>query len=392
MPKSIWLLIIGTAINVTGSSFIWPLNTIYMHNQLGKSLAFAGFILMLNQGFAIVGNLVGGNLFDKLGGYKTILTGTMIAMIASLGLTFFNSIIPYAIFLVTIGLGAGITRPAMFAMASSVWPEGGRRAFNSLYVAQNLGVALGASLGGFVAAYSFRYIFLANAITFLIFLLLVLTTFKPMESKVDSHTYTTILDQQKGIKNKAAFHGLIILSIGFFILWVAYVQWQSTIASYTQDLGMSISKYSLLWSINGFLIVLGQPIIKLVTKKVPEPKHHIFIGITIFLISFLYLPFASSFKGFAAAMIILTLGEMFVWPAVPTIADELAPKGRVGFYQGIINSVATAGRMVGPILGGFVVDLYNIHVLFYGLIILFILPYATTLIYDRKLIKKVETH
>ena len=41
MPKHIWLLVIGTVINVTGASFLWPLNTIYMHNELGKSLAFA---------------------------------------------------------------------------------------------------------------------------------------------------------------------------------------------------------------------------------------------------------------------------------------------------------------------------------------------------------------
>lgn len=50
MPKQVWILIIATSINVTGASFIWPLNTIYMHNELGESLTFAGLILMFNQG------------------------------------------------------------------------------------------------------------------------------------------------------------------------------------------------------------------------------------------------------------------------------------------------------------------------------------------------------
>lgn len=42
MPRALWLLIIGMAVNVTGSSFLWPLNTIYIHDHLGKSLSMAG--------------------------------------------------------------------------------------------------------------------------------------------------------------------------------------------------------------------------------------------------------------------------------------------------------------------------------------------------------------
>ncbi|MBO8155689.1 MAG: MFS transporter [Bacillaceae bacterium] len=391
MPKNIWLLIIGTAIHVTGASFIWPLNTIYMHNELGKSLAFAGMILMLNQGAAIVGNLTGGYLFDKFGGYKTIVSGTTIALAAALGLTVYNTILPYALFLIMIGFGAGILHPAMFAMASSVWPEGGRRAFNSIYVAQNLGVAIGASLGGFVAAYSFSYIFIANAIVYVLFFLFVLFTFKPMEKKFDANAYTSVLDQGIKIVNKSAFTGLMILSIGFFLCWIAYVQWQSTIASYTQDQGIPVEQYSLLWTINGFLIVLAQPLVKLLAHYVPSPKNHIFIGNAIFLVSFIYLLFAESFAHFAAAMVIITLGEMLVWPAVPTLANDLAPKGQTGFYQGITNSVATAGRMMGPVLGGLVVDFYTIHVLFYGLIILLFIPFITTFMYDKNVQKPEKT-
>jgi len=88
-------------------------------------------------------------------------------------------------------------------------------------------------------------------------------------------------------------------------------------------------------------------------------------------------------------MIILTIGEMFIWPAVPTIAFDLSPKGREGFYQGIVNSTATGGRMVGPLLGGIIVDLYSMSALFIVLISLFLISVVTTLVYDRHL--KAET-
>lgn len=90
MPKSLWFLIIGMLVNVTGASFLWPLNTIYIHDHLGKSLSVAGFVLMLNAGASVIGNLIGGTLFDKIGGYKSILSGIVITLIALVGLVFFT--------------------------------------------------------------------------------------------------------------------------------------------------------------------------------------------------------------------------------------------------------------------------------------------------------------
>ena len=50
-------------------------------------------------------------------------------------------------------------------------------------------------------------------------------------------------------------------------------------------------------------------------------------------------------------MVILTFGEMFVWPAVPTIANQLAPVGKQGQYQGFVNSASTVGKAFGPFIG-----------------------------------------
>lgn len=390
MPRFVWILVIGATVQVTAGSFLWPLNTIYMHNELGKSLAFAGLILMLNQGAAIIGNLIGGTLFDKISAYKAILMSTGLTMIGSITLSINHSLLPYSIMLVVIGLGSGMTQPVMFAMAGSVWPEGGRRAFNAIYVARNFGVALGASLAGYVADISFDYVFIANTSLFAIFFLIVLFAFRPMESERNRRMSTSVLEQYDKVKNKSAFTGLLILSGGFLIAWLVYSQWQSTIASHTQDLGIPLNKYSLIWAINGALIVLGQPLIKLFVDRVTSPKKHIYIGTAIFLVSFLVASFARDFSMFAVSMVILTIGEMLVWPAVPTLANSLAPKGQTGFYQGFVNSIAAAGRMTGPFIGGLIVDLYNIQVLFFVLIGLLLIPFVTTKLFDRGIDKKID--
>lgn len=71
----------------------------------------------------------------------------------------------------------------MYAMVGTVWPEGGRRAFNAMYVGQNVGIAIGTACGGLVASYRFDYIFLANFILYFVFFLIAFIGFRGMEDK-----------------------------------------------------------------------------------------------------------------------------------------------------------------------------------------------------------------
>lgn len=137
MPKSIWWLVIGMAINIMGASFLWPLNTIYMSQELGKSLTTAGMVLMINSLGMVVGNLLGGFFFDKLGGFITIMSGAVICLCATTLLNFYHGWPLYAVWLVMLGFGGGIIIPAIYAMAGAVWPNGGRQTFNAIYLAQN---------------------------------------------------------------------------------------------------------------------------------------------------------------------------------------------------------------------------------------------------------------
>ncbi len=160
-----------------------------------------------------------------------------------------------------------------------------------------------------------------------------------------------MVGESKKIINKAPFYALLIISASSVLCWLAYSQWSATISSYTQDLGLGLKQYSLLWTINGLLIVIGQPLIAPLVKRWEHTlKRQLVFGVTLIALSFGIIAFASDFTMFAAAMVVLTFGEMFYTPALPTIANQLAPKGRQGFYQGIINSAATTGRMIGPCL------------------------------------------
>ncbi|EJA1952778.1 MFS transporter [Staphylococcus pseudintermedius] len=383
MPKEIWWLVIGMAINITGASFLWPLNTIYMNEELDKSLSTAGLVLMVNSFGMIVGNLLGGTLFDKLGGYRTIMLGTIVSLCATILLNFFHGWPWYAIWLIMLGFGGGLIIPAIYAMAGAVWPQGGRQTFNAIYLAQNIGVALGAALGGFVAELSFNYIFMANLAMYVIFFFIALFQFNMDYQATVKHQET--LENVAHIQNKKHFTALILLCVMFALCWIAYVQWQTTIASFTQSIGISMSQYSLLWTVNGVLILVGQPLILPIIHLIKgQLKKQLYFGLVVFILSFFVTSFATSFSIFVVGMVIMTFAEMFVWPAVPTIANNLAPKGREGVYQGIVNSASTVGKAFGPLVGGILVDVFNMQIMFLSMIGLLVIAMAFLTIYDRK--------
>ncbi|MEK4521313.1 MFS transporter [Psychrobacillus sp. FSL W7-1457] len=387
MPKAVWLLIIGMFINTLGNSFLWPLHTIYMHDYLGQSLTMAGLVLMLNAGTGVIGNLLGGFLFDRIGGYKSIVFGILLSILSLAALTVWHDWPEYVWLVAILGFSGGIIFPSMYAMVGNVWPEGGRKAFNAIYLAQNLGVAIGPALAGIVADHNINNIFGANLLAYVFFFVIARQFYGNM-SNVSNHQ-ASILGEEKKIKQMAPFYAMMIVTFGYMLTWIIYVQWTSTISTYVLDLGITLKQYSLLWTVNGILILVAQPIIKPIINRLEHKiKTQMILGLVIFMISFIVVAFAKDYTMFVTAMVILTFGEMFVWPAVPTLASQLAPKGREGFYQGIVNSMATVGRMIGPLIGGVLVEAHGTPAMILILASLIFVSIITSLLYDIPLKKE----
>ncbi len=306
--------------------FLWPFNTIYLHDHLGKSLSVAGMVLMINSLTGVIGNLLGGVLFDKWGGYKSTLVGIVITLVSILGLVFFHGWPLYVVWLALIGFGSGMVFPSMYAMVGTVWPEGGRRAFNAMYVGQNVGIAIGTACGGLVASYRFDYIFLANFILYFVFLLNCFYWI-PWYGRQEEPG----VQKRSGNEKRLVAYTWIqstsyrMCSICFMLGYIRTVA--GAIATHMQELNISLRHYSLLWTINGAMIVCAQPLVSMLIRWMKRSlKQQIIIGIIIFAASFIVLSQAQQFTMFLVAMVTLTIGELFVWPAVPTIANILAPK------------------------------------------------------------------
>ncbi len=380
-PKALTALVASTVLMVSGFSVLWPLVTIYVHTRLGLSMTDAGLVLLLQSAANLAGNFLGGSLFDAWGGRRTILTGALAAALGALAMAVFRGIAAYAVLTVVVSVGTGLVYPSIYAFAATVWPKGRRAAFNAVYVASNVGVAVGSFAGGLLAQVSFPLSFAATGAVFLIYLVVVLLTFRGSAWEAASRPQGR--ETGGGARLPLFTLAPLLLAAGMFLDWAAYVQWQVTVPAHMQALGYPLSRYSLLWTLNGAVILLGQPLVGWFTARVPRVKGQILVGNALFVAAFLVLTRTSAYAGFLAAMVLATFGEMMVWPGVPAAADQLAPEGRRGLYQGLVSGAASAGRGLGPLLGGLLYDHFPAPALFAVMTGVFVLGLLVLAVHDR---------
>lgn len=397
-PKLIWILGFGCLVNVGGLSLLWPVNAIYMHSVLGKSVTVAGFVLMLYSAAGFIGSSVGGWLYDRIGATKTLMGALVLSCIIIIIPAFVTSWWVYILVMVGFGMTCSVPFAALNALGGQAWPDGGRRAFNFLYVANNLGVAVGTALGGLLAQNSFRSVFIGIATAYAVFLLVVFFVLRPEVHKLHSERAGKSRTQSSTgnlARNHASTEGAEPLTalgpvpwvgiggilFGFMVAWVVYVQWQSTLSVYMQSLHYPLSSYSILWTLNGILIFACQPLVTMVTSRVAKLHWQMVGGIVLYAMAFSVLLTSHSYGVFVAAMVLTTFGEVFVWPAVPAAIALLVPSHRAGLGQGIVQSAATLGRMFGPLYGGWLYDNVGMPRMFFYLLPILVVSILCFLIF-----------
>lgn len=354
IPRAVLVLVVGGFIQSVGNSLMWPLNSLFMHNVLGRSLTEAGTLLAIQAAVSLLGQFLSGYLADRFGPKKIMIMG-LIGAICSVGsIGVFPVWGVYVPGFILFGLAQAFIFVPLNALIHAVWPEGGRRGFNLLYVFNNAGVAVGTAIGGMVAQFSFRLVFSLNATSFFIYLLLVIIGVSERTAPI--HLVPHKQQTERLTKDKG-FKVLLALGGGIFLVWGAYIQLTTILPVVMNQLGFSLFSYSVLWTLNGIFIVTLQPLITWVIRVWAHSfKRQFYLACLLLTLAFVILLGKFPYVSYIISMLILTLGEMLILPAVPAAAAQLAPKGKEGAYQGAVGGASSGGRMIGPFLGGMVFD------------------------------------
>ncbi|KRK97393.1 MFS family major facilitator transporter [Secundilactobacillus odoratitofui DSM 19909 = JCM 15043] len=382
-----WLAL-STLISSLGMSFIWPLTSVYLHNQLHISLTTIGVVLLINSVTSVLGSSLGGILYDRFNPFYLLIYSVSATFVILCGLSIWHSWPFFSFWLGLLGFCSGWNIALLNSISTSIRNISSKRVFNVLYLFQNLGVVIGSSLVGYFYSISVTLLFAVAAVLFLGLIVVILVNFQGINSSrsIDHQAHL----HKKVVKlpiNNQIF--LSILFIALLIIWVMYQQWTSNVSVYMTELGFPLSKYSILWTINAGGIVLIQLILSYLNQYNFTSQEQIIFGISSLTISFVVLIFANQYIGFVIAMLLLTLGEATAFPAIPALVNRLSSRNAKGKYQGAVNAWASAGRALGPLIGGIIIEttsyiwLFKIAVILY--IVVFILVLSCLKILNGKL-------
>lgn len=356
-------VLLGAFFTSFGMSFIWPLTSVYLHDNLHISLTLVGLVLFFNSLASVIGNVVGGLGFDRRNPYYLMLGGGVVMTVTLIVLTLFHQAVPFAICLFFLGLAAGWNGTLVSALGATLKRFDGRYVFNMIYFVQNFGIVIGSSVVGFLYDWDLRLPFFVSTLISLGFLAVVLIGYHPLRNQKRA-TNERKADKTKIKLPKMNQYLMITLLTMLLITWTMYQQWGSNVSVYMTSLGIPFRYYSVLWTVNAGLILLIQFFIVRYGQYIKNHFMPIYIGILMFAFSFVVLSVAKQYYLFVSAMVLLTIGEALAFPQVPVIVNRITPEGVKGKYLGLVNSFGSAGRAISPLFGGLMIETFSYRTLF----------------------------
>lgn len=164
-PVGVLAALVGsTALQWLGAGAVLPLLPLYLRRE-GAGDAMVGAVMAAFFVAALLVQLPGGRLADRMGRRGVQVGGLALFALGSVGFLVIGAAVPALVFRALQGAGTGLTQVAGAALIGDVAPEGVRgRAYSALYGGEIAGLAVGPLVGSFLGVQRMPLIFAAAAV------------------------------------------------------------------------------------------------------------------------------------------------------------------------------------------------------------------------------------
>lgn len=350
-PLQFWLLFIGMLISTIGSSMIWPFLMLYVSKTLDIALTQAATLMTINAVMGLIFSFIAGPIIDRVG-RKWV----MVISLVGNGLMYLllSHAQTYAEFAVAQGLMGALNplyRVGADAMMADLIPQEKRAgAYSIMRMSNNTGVAIGPTIGGFIASQSYTLAFYCAAAGLAFYGLLIGIKAKETLPKLETPTVKkSLFDGYGRIFKHNEFIGF---TVGFTLTsMLASMVW-TLLSVYTNaNYGIPESQYGFIPTTNAIMVVALQYLVTLITRRYKSLPVMV-VGTVFYALSTALVACFSGFWGFWFCMVVMTIGELIISPTATTYTANLAPADMRGRYMSIYGLTWSVASGIAPVFGG----------------------------------------
>ncbi len=358
LSKEVWWLAFITLINRAGTMVI-PFLSLYLTTNLNFTLDDVAWIMTAFGFGSLVGSWIGGKLTDKIGYYKVMVISLVLSGFLFIGMQYLETFQTVCFGVFVLMAVADMFRPAMFvALNAYSKPENKTRSVTLIRLAINLGFSMGPAVGGLIiTTMSYGGLFWIDGFSCMLAGLLLLKVLHPKKSKA--------LDTEVSESPLSAYSdkSFIIFLLAMVIFGIIFLQFISTIPYfYKEGIGLSEFEIGLLMGLNGLLIfIFEMPLIKWFENKSFTKIGLMIFGLILTSISFLFLTINPWLGFIIISMILLTFGEMIVFPFSNSFALDRAKRGLKGEYMALYSIAFSIAHIFAHNLGFHLIDALGFH-------------------------------
>jgi len=363
LSRPVWLLQAGGLANMFGNGLVVPFLIIYLHTVRGVPLGIAGLVAATNALVALVSGPVAGALADRIGP-RTTLTASLIGMAGAYSLFPLIREPWHALVLSGLaGAASGAFWPSQGALLTALTPrERQHAAFAQQRVTMNLGIGLGALVGGLIASAdrpgSFTVLFLLDAATFLVFAVILRRVPDPQLRRSDADggagSFATVLRHRP-------FMGFVGLNVVVIAASIAPFSELFPVFAKTEA-NVSERGIGLVFFLNTLAVVVMQlPVARLVEgrrrMRALAATSALFGATWLAVLAIgLSLDGRTAAAAFALAFVVFAVGECLHGTVQGPMVSDLAPPHLLGRYMALSASSWQVAFILGPAIGGFVLQ------------------------------------
>jgi predicted MFS family arabinose efflux permease len=335
--------------------------------RIGFSKTQIGLVLGCFGLGSVCGSWLGGWLTDKFGNFRVQTWSLIMVIPLFLVLPQFRTFEGLALMIFILTLVADIFRPAnSVSVARYAKPENITRAYSLNRMAVNLGFSIGPALGGFLAKFSYNWIFYGNAIAAACAAIVFIYFFRNRKARTEVGQIKPS-DQQtddKPVRNAYTDGLFIVFNVLCCLFSMAFFQLLSTLPLYYKEVHLlHPDQIGLLLGFSGLVIVLFEMVLVHVVEHRFSVRQIMLWGTAISGMSYLMLTGNFGIAWLFLAMFFLSTGEMLTLPFTATVAISRASRSNQGAYMGFNSLAFAAANIFSPFLGTYTAEHYGYNTL-----------------------------